>query len=429
MIELMKMKIFLMTVLVLCGTTAQAKDYVLTDYGVRNDSTILQTKTIQSVINLAAADGGGRVVVPKGTFLSGALFFKPGTRLVLEEGAVLKGSDEIKDYPLLPSRMEGKNIYYYAALVNAYYVDGFGIEGPGTVNGNAMKFWKRFWTNRDAAIKAGKPWTNLEVSRPRLIFVWGCDSVTFRGARFINAGYWTTHFYQCNDLLIEDCEMLAPRKPVRAPSTDAIDLDVCKRVVICGCYLSSDDDGVCIKGGKGPLAHKDSENGMVEDVLVENCTFGPSLHGILTMGSEAIHARNITMRNCRLNTTCALLRLKMRPDTYQIYENITIENVTGRCGSVIDMKYWSQFFNLEGMQEKPFGIVRNITLKNIDVDCTEFGYMKGNPNDQVSNISLENIRAHAAKGDGFTNVYKAAMRVDNVTINGKELRYDQTDVR
>ena len=408
-----------------CNMATQAKDYVITDYGVKNDSTLLQTAAIQQVIDSASTAGGGRIVVPKGTFLTGALFFKPNTKLLLQEGGVIKGSDEIKDYPLLPSRMEGKNIYYYAALINAYYVGGFGIEGPGTVNGNGLNFWKRFWAMYHPAKKTGRKWTNLEVHRPRLVFVWGCDSVTFRGAKFINAGYWTTHFYQCNDLLIENCEMRAPRKPVRAPSTDAIDLDVCKRVHIRGCYLSTDDDGVCIKGGKGPLAHKKAENGIVEDVLVEDCTFGPSLHGTLTMGSEALHARNITLRNCTVDNTCALLRLKMRPDTYQTYENITIENVKGRCGTVMDMKYWSQFFNMEGTKEKPYGIVRNITIKNVDVECVNyFAYLKGNPDDQVSNIMFENVNATVKnkKSDKYTNSYKNATELKNVKVDGSNLK-------
>ena len=103
-----------------------------------------------------------------------------------------------------------------------------------------------------------------------------------------------------------------PQKPVKAPSSDAIDLDVCKRVVIRGCSIAVEDDAVCIKGGKGPTAHKSPENGIVEDILIENCTFGHA-HGTLTMGSEAIHAHNITMRNCTVNNNCALLRLKNAP--------------------------------------------------------------------------------------------------------------------
>ncbi|WP_290144575.1 alpha/beta hydrolase fold domain-containing protein, partial [Duncaniella muris] len=111
-----------------------APRFKLTDHGVANDSTVVQTAAIQRVIDKAETMGGGEIIVPPGTFFSGALFFKPGTTLRLEEGAVIKGSDNIEDYPLIPSRMEGRSIYYHAALINAYHVDGFEINGPGTIN-------------------------------------------------------------------------------------------------------------------------------------------------------------------------------------------------------------------------------------------------------------------------------------------------------
>ncbi|WP_339704229.1 hypothetical protein [Algoriphagus aquimarinus] len=141
------------------------KQFLLTDFGVKNDSSLLQTQQIQGVIDQAAKNGGGVIIIPKGTFLSGALFFKPKTHLYLAEGAVLKGSDDISNYPLLPSRMEGQNLDYFAALVNAYGVDGFTISGHGTINGKGLKFWEAFWQRR----KEDPNCTNLEVSRPRLI--------------------------------------------------------------------------------------------------------------------------------------------------------------------------------------------------------------------------------------------------------------------
>lgn len=104
------------------------KQYVITNYGAVNDSTLLQTATIQKTIDEAAKNGGGVVIIPKGTFLSGALFFKPKTHLYVSEGAVLKGSDNIADYPKMPSRMEGQNLDYFVALVNAYRVNGFTIS-------------------------------------------------------------------------------------------------------------------------------------------------------------------------------------------------------------------------------------------------------------------------------------------------------------
>ncbi|GHB61630.1 hypothetical protein GCM10007390_14410 [Persicitalea jodogahamensis] len=95
------------------------KQYVITDFGAKRDSNLIQTVTIQKVIDEAAREGGGVVVIPKGTFLSGALFFKPKTHLYVADGGKLKGSDDIADYPAMPSRMEGQNLDYFPALVNA----------------------------------------------------------------------------------------------------------------------------------------------------------------------------------------------------------------------------------------------------------------------------------------------------------------------
>jgi polygalacturonase len=395
----------------------QAQDFNITKFGVSTDSTKLNTKAIQSAIDKAYASGGGTVVIPKGVYLSGALFFKPKTKLRLLEGAKLKGSDNIADYPLGPSRMEGRKLDYYAALVNAYKVDNFSITGPGTIDGNGAKFWKYFWDHRDSMRKAGKESTNLEVHRPRLLFIWGCNNVNIKNVKLHNSGFWTTHLYQSNNVLIEGCDIRSPFKPVPAPSTDGIDIDVCKKVTIRNCYISVNDDAVCIKGGKGPDAHKLPENGIVEDVLVENCTIGAA-HATLTLGSECIHARNITMRNCKVDNNTPLLKLKMRPDTYQLFENITVENITGKCGTILEMAPWKQFFDLSGSPEKPFGTIRNITMSNIKVECTQFGILEGNPMDKVSDIVFKNIEATAKKP--LVNKY-AGVKAQNVIVNGVPL--------
>ena len=399
----------------------EGKYYVITDFGVVNDSTVIQTAKIQAVIDRAEAEGGGTIIVPEGTYLTGALFFKPGTKLHISRGGVIKGSDDISNYPLIPSRMEGRSIYYYAAVINAYFVDNFAITGEGTIDGAAYKLWVAFWDRREQARRENRVCTNLEVSRPRLVFLWGCDHVNISGTKFCNSAFWTMHLYQCTDVNITNCSYHAPTKPVKAPSSDAIDIDVCRDVTIKGCYFNVNDDSVCLKGGKGVYSNRSYESGMVENVLVEDCTFGPNNHGVLTLGSECVHATGITVRNCRLETNTALLRLKMRPDTYQIYENVTVENITGTCGTIIDMKPWKQFFDLEGSTEKPFGIVRNILIKDVDVSCRSLGTIAGNPDDQVENVKLENIKIKA-ETDTFEIAYPApAVELINVTINGHEV--------
>ena len=220
------------------------------------------------------------------------------------------------------------------------------------------------------------------------------------------------------NVLIENCDIRSPYKPVPAPSTDGVDIDVCKKVTIRNCYISVNDDAVCIKGGKGPDAHQRSENGIVEDILVENCNFGES-HGTLTLGSECIHARNITVRNCKMDNNTPILRLKMRPDTYQLFEDILIENITGKCGTIISMAPWKQFFDMGGSTEKPFATVRNITFSNIKVECKKFGEMEGNPADTVSNIVFRDINAVAADATLKTNY--AGIKLEKVIVNGAPL--------
>ena len=146
---------------------SRLKHYVVTDYGVDGYSNEVQTRALQAVIDRAAQEGGGVVVIPRGTFISGSLFFKPGTHLKIEEGGELQGSTRIKHFPIIKTRMEGQTLDYFAALVNADGVDGFTISGPGTINGNGQPYWEEFWIRR----KFNKDCTNLEALRPRNVYI------------------------------------------------------------------------------------------------------------------------------------------------------------------------------------------------------------------------------------------------------------------
>ena len=105
------------------------RQYIITDYGVKRDSMLVQTEAIQAVIDRCAGEGGGVIVIPDGTFLSGSLFFRQGTNLYVK--GRLKGSDRIRDFRLLETRMEGQTLQYFAALINADGLDGFCITGDG----------------------------------------------------------------------------------------------------------------------------------------------------------------------------------------------------------------------------------------------------------------------------------------------------------
>lgn len=392
------------------------KSYIITDFGAVHDSTIVQTKTIQRAIDEAAKNGGGVITIPKGVFMSGALFFKPNTHLYVTENAVLKGSDNIADYPKIPSRMEGQNLTYFSALVNAYGVDGFTISGKGIIDGNGLKYWESFWQRR----KEDPNCTNLEVSRPRLLFIWNCDDVQIQDVRLQNAGFWTSHYYQCNNVKILNVRFTSPHQPIKAPSTDAIDLDVCTNVLIKGCYLSVNDDAIALKGGKGPWADTAAGNGRNTNIIIEDCEFG-FCHSALTCGSEAIHNKNIIMRNCRINDAKRVLWLKMRPDTPQKYEFVRVENISGNAYSLIYVKPWKQFFDLEGRKDAPLSYSENITLRNINLKCAVFFDIDVSEYDRLSKFTFENLDIKADNADYNKDLIEDFSLI-NVKVNDKMIK-------
>ena len=360
--------------------------YVLTDYGVEADSTLLQTEAIQRVIDLAASRGGGVVVVPRGIFLSGSLFFRQGTHLHLQDGAVLKGIDAIKHYPLVKTRMEGQTLLYFAALVNADGLDGFTITGNGTINGNGLRFWEEFWIRR----RFNKDCTNLEALRPRLVYMSNCKNVQVQDVKLINSPFWTNHLYRCHHVKYIGCHIYAPTTGVKAPSSDAIGIDYCHDILVSGCYMNVNDDAVVLKGGKGTYADKDPDNGPNYNVVVQRCTFG-TVHACLTLGSESLHDWNIVMRDCTFTNADRVLWLKMRPDTPQHYEYVTVENVSGQCGSFLVIRPWTQFYKMENRPDMPLSQCNNVTIRNVNVNCKTFFDVGTSDKYRLKNFVFENL--------------------------------------
>lgn len=308
------------------------RQYVLTQYGIFDDGKV-HTREFQWLIDLVAQRGGGVIVVPAGTYLTGSLFFKQGVNLYVSEGGTLKGSDDISDYRLCETRIEGETCTYFAALINVDGVDGFTMCGPGVIDGNGLRSWKAFWMRREWNPKC----TNKDEQRPRLVYISNSQNVLVADLHLQNSHFWTNHIYKSHHVKYLNCRIFSPAIPVKAPSTDAIDIDVCTDFLIKNCYMEVNDDSVVLKGGKGPWADTAPENGANERILVEDCTYG-FCHGCLTCGSESVHNRNILIRRLKISDGSNLLWLKMRPDTPQLYEYITVEDVDAKLKNFITVK-------------------------------------------------------------------------------------------
>ena len=409
--------------------TLSAADVMITDAGAVADGTTLNTAAIQQAIDKASADGGGKVIVPEGVFKTGALFLKKDVELHLDDDAVLLGSTEVADYPKQMTRIEGHFEPWLPALINAKDLAGVRITGNGILDGNGKPFWVAFWKRRAENPKC----TNLEVERPRLMFLENCTDVVLSGVQFKDSGFWNLHVYKCRDVVIENISITAPhgdppkitdsKQPWdeisvdRAPSSDGIDIDSSQDVVIRGCMISNGDDCIALKGTKGPLAMDDATSPPVENILVEDCDF-KSGHGMLTCGSEATVVRNVVVRNCRVGEAIPLVRLKLRPDTPQLYENLLFEDIKVMdAQAVFDVKPWTQFFDLRG-HEPPQSIVRNVVVRNLQGSVRSLGELRGNKGDLIQNVSLENISLTADKATLTTDVADE-VHCQDVEVNGK----------
>ena len=392
------------------------KKYVLTDYEIFADGRI-HTEEIQALIDKAATEGGGVIVIPRGTFLTGGLHFKQNTHLYLEDGATLMGSDFIGDYPLGKTRIEGETCTYFGALINVDGLDGFTISGKGTIDGNGLRYHKQFWLRR----KWNPQCTNKDEQRPRLIYVSNCKNVQIEGVKLQNSAFWTTHIYNSENVKLLNLSIYSLGKPnhAKGPSTDAIDLDVVKNVLVKGCYMSVNDDAVAMKGGKGPWADDQTKvegNGGNYNVIIEDCTYG-FCHGCLTLGSESIYNHNIILRRIQVDKATRLLWLKMRPDTPQRYEYVTVEDITGNTGQFIYIQPWTQFFDLKDRKDPPMSYSNHITMRNCQMEVDHFFNVKSQDDQyKLTNFHFENLKIKVKKNGEFPTSYVDGFIVKNVEI-------------
>ncbi|MCH5599186.1 glycoside hydrolase family 28 protein [Niabella ginsengisoli] len=329
---------------------------------------------------------------------------------------MLKGSDDISNFEIVMTRMEGQTLKYFAALVNADKVDGFTISGKGTLNGNGLRYWKSFWLRRQFNPRC----TNMDEMRPRVLYVSNSKNVQVSGIRLINSPFWTSHYYKCENLKLLNLYIYAPFAPVKAPSSDAVDLDACKNVLIKNCYMSVNDDAVALKGGKGPNADKDSVNGGNYNIIIEDNTYG-FCHSALTCGSESIHNRNIIFRRSKVEDAKRLLHLKMRPDTPQLYEYILIEDITGYATNMLDINPWTQFFDLKGESGIKMSYASNITMRNLTLNCDIVFNVKKSDQYKLSAFTFDNLIIKAIKDSTVHKDYIENFVLNNVVINDKKL--------
>lgn len=402
------------------------RSFDVTHHGAVGDGTTDCTAAFKNVIDACNKAGGGRVVVSKGTFLTGAIHLKSGVNLHVEEGATIKFSTNPASYlPVVFTRYECTEVMNYSPLIYALGQRNIAITGKGTLDGQANEgVWYQWRTNWGVDSRRLVEMGNADVPveqrvfgngyhlRPNFIQPVRCRNVLIQGVRITNSPMWVLNPVYCTNVTIEGVTV-----ETRGPNTDGCDPDSCTDVLIKDCHFNNGDDCIAIKSGRdrdGRRVNIPSQN-----IIVRNCYFEAG-HGGVTMGSETAGGiKNVFAENCRFDSPDLdmALRFKTNPARGGYIENVHIRNCavkTAKFGIHMTMRYGSS-----GAREgNTVPIVRDIDIR----DCTFENltrapiFIEGYSDQiQISDVTIADCFFEKAESNStITN----AVRVNVVNVQG-----------
>jgi len=401
------------------------RDFDITDYGAVGDGKTICTEAINKAITAANEAGGGRVVVPAGKFLTGAIYLKSNVNLYVSEGAVLKFSNDPNTYlPAVYTRWEGVECMNYSPLIYAYKEKNIAITGKGLLDGNGENWWslkrlskrredrtKLFDQGRDGVPVKERLFGGKSLS-PNMIEPYRCKNILIEGIRIINGPFWHIHPTLSQNIIVRNV-----RVDGIGPNNDGCDPESCKDILIEGCYFNTGDDCIAIKSGRNNDARR--VNIPSENMIIRNCEMKAG-HAGVAVGSEITGgARNIFVENCVMDdpNLDRAIRLKTNSVRGGFIENVYVRNVT--VGEVKEAVLLINFFyqDIEKGTYKP--IVRNIHLENVTSRKSKYAlFLRGFDDDPIRDVYLKNCTLNNnASPDVISNVKNLVM--ENVTINGK----------
>ncbi|SES11870.1 Polygalacturonase [Pedobacter rhizosphaerae] len=362
-------------------TRAEGKIYNILDYGAKADSQINNTKAIQRTID--ACQSGGTVYIPKGTFLSGALYLKSNMTLYIETGGVLKGTTAVEDYlPMILNRFEGWEMETYASLINAgtlnrngtYNVKNLKITGGGTIMGGGRKLGEAM--TKTSGIR----------SRGRLICLMNCQDVSLSKLTITEPPCWTIHYIYSDNISCHDLNIIT--KNIR--NGDGIDPDSSTDSYIFNCTFDTGDDCIAIKSGKNPegfFVAKPTRN-----VQITHCDFKRG-HGI-SIGSEMSGGvTEVLVQDCKAGNLLHGMQIKATKDRGGYVRNVRVID----CQLLQITVFSAVNYNNDGEAAPEIPTFENFMFKNIDMTmASPVGYA----------IDINGFKdpAHRLKNVNFTNI-------------------------
>lgn len=287
-------------VVVLLGTSvasAAPRQFFANDYGAKGDGATLDTASIQKAIDAASAAGGTATFRP-GTYLTGSLFLNSGVTLDVPEGVTLIGSEKLEDYPMLPTRIAGIEMTWPAALVNVRDQHDVTITGKGTIDGDGPIWWKSYWDLRAAYEPKGLRWaSDYDCRRPRLLLIQNSFNVRLGGGiELKRSGFWTVQILYSHDVHV-DGVVIRNNEGGKGPSTDGIDIDSSRKVLVEHADIDVNDDALCLKSGRdsdGLRVNRPTADIVLRDSIIRHGAAAVTIGSETSGGFRNIEAYNLT---------------------------------------------------------------------------------------------------------------------------------------
>ena len=409
-----------------------ARDVYITKHGAVGNGATDCTAAIRRAIAACAAAGGGRVVVPKGEVLTGAIHLQSGVNLHLTDGAVLRFQRDPTFYlPLVLTRFEGVELMNYSPFIYAFERENIAVTGTGTLDGNAGDAYWWPWKGRDPknpsnvanqlAARArlidmgakGVPvaervFGDGSYLRPNFVQPYRCKNVLIEGLTIINSPMWELHPVLCTNVTVRNVNIRS-----HGPNNDGCDPESCRDVLIEGCTFDTGDDCIALKSGRNEDGRR--LNVPIENVVIRDCVMKDG-HGGVVVGSEISGgARNIFAERCRMDSPQLDRGLRIKTNSVRggVTEHVYMRDC--QIGTVAEAVVTVNLFYEEGDTGKFPPTVRDIEVRNVTskkgqyalllrgynhtpirdvriIDCTFDGVEKADVIEGVTGLELRNSR-------------------------------------
>jgi polygalacturonase len=389
-------------------------------FGAVADGTTDNTAAFAAAIDACHRRGGGRVLVPAGTYLTGAIHLKSHVDLHLEAGSTLSFSGDVTRYPTVLTRYEGIECMNHSPMIYAYRARNIALTGSGTLDAAGTSTWNRGSERAylESLIAQGITDPAQRVvpgsghsMRSTFIEPYACDTVLIQGVTLRNPLFWQLHPTLCRNVTIDGVST----DPSTAHSnTDGCDPESCDHVVIKNCNLGAHDDNIAIKSGRDADGRR--VNVATQNLVVHDCVMNGNW-GAITCGSELTGGiRNVYAFRCQVvGATKFALYVKSNTQRGGFAQNINLDSFTGtfdRSVVFVTMTYNGQTGDFPPAFG-PFAITNS--------SCTRAPLVfdvNGLPTDHIAGFTVQNCTF-----DGVTNTTNRIGNVDgiaftNVTVNG-----------